>query len=96
MTASTSVVLNERAQAELKSLLSGFEHAPEGVRQCLANSLRSLLAGLAYCDLTLAPIAGQDVFRLEFSAGWMSELRAAAAHASQCDSFCAHGGPHAK
>ncbi|MFE1574303.1 hypothetical protein ACFIQG_21270, partial [Comamonas odontotermitis] len=96
MTAVLAIEIDPAVLAEVEQLLLALEHAPECVRQRLANSFRSLLSGLCDGDLTFAPVAGQNILRLEFPAGWLSELRAAAACANQIDSFCAHGGPHEK
>lgn len=96
MTAVLAIQIDPAVLTEVERLLLALEHAPESVRQSLANSVRSLLASISDSDLTFAPVAGQNILRLEFPAGWLSELRAAAACANQIDSFCAHGGPHAK
>lgn len=80
--------------AEIDALLLALEHAPELVRNELLGRVHGLLASLADCDLTFAPVAGNDVFRLEFPAGWKAELRAVAASARQANSLCAHGGSH--
>lgn len=91
-----SIGMDPAAVAEVQALLSALEHASELVRDEFFGLIDGLLSRLSECDLTLAPIAGKDVLRLELPAGWIAELRAATARARQIDSFCAHGGPHAK
>lgn len=95
-TSSISLQVDPVEIAEIDALLLALEHAPERVRDELFGRVHGLLASLPDCDLTIAPVAGNDVFRLELPAGWKAELRAVAARACQADSLCAHGDPHAK
>lgn len=91
-----TLAISPESFGEVRDLLSALEHSPDCVLQRLSDCIGSLLSGISDSDLTLAPIAGKDVFRLEFPVGLVSELRAAAVCADQVDSLCAHGGPHAK
>lgn len=72
-----------------------LEHVPEALRDHLVDLLPDLLLEHSVGGLLAAPIAGDDVVRLEFSFGRASELFAAALRAAQLNLICGHGGPYA-